>query len=130
VIGRQFLLEDAGEGWWHCPSPLTCTVLAGPDSWGAKPTDVSHILVRTQPAVEWNGDLTYAVRWGPEHALCHPIEPTNLLLVMASSTTWTPTLDNGTQLGTRASPVLNNASSVRTAECRPGLGMVANVSPL
>jgi hypothetical protein len=79
----EFWLEDQGDGWWHCPSPLHCEVLAGP----AQYDDFSHPfwLVRTDPEIEWHGDPQY---WGaeeyPDHPLRHPMDPTPFALVMAA----------------------------------------------
>ena len=89
MVTGGFLLEDAGDGWWHCDSPLRCHVLDGPAAFFLARKDArwpeTYWLVRTDPLIEWHGDSSYAARWGPDHPLCSPIEPTSLALVMASS---------------------------------------------
>lgn len=76
-VRPDFILEDQGDGWWHCPSPLSCFIIDGPapkfgdDFW----------LVRTDPAIRWIGNARYST----DHPLHHPIEPTNFALVMAAS---------------------------------------------
>lgn len=79
-----FLIEDVGEGWWHCPSPLRCEVLDGPASHPTFMTPAQLWLVRTDPEIEWNGDESYIRIWGPDHPLVHPMEPTPFALVAAT----------------------------------------------
>lgn len=79
----DFLIEDQGDGWWQCPSPLECSIEDGPAAVPSAGGD--FWLVRTEPAIEWGGDEQFADRWGPDHPLVHPIRPTSLALVMASS---------------------------------------------
>jgi hypothetical protein len=82
VVLTEFWLEDQGDGWWHCPSPLRCEVLDGP----AQYRDFRHPfwLVRTDPSIEWHGDPYF---WGaeeyPDHPLLHAMEPTPFALVTA-----------------------------------------------
>jgi len=78
----EFLLEDQGDGWWHCPSPLRCRVLDGPTAREAGTE--RYWLVHTDPLIEWQGDPQYIEVWGPEHPLCHPMEPTSYALVMST----------------------------------------------
>jgi hypothetical protein len=130
----SFLLEDAGDGWWHCPSPLRCEVVAGPapapslppPEWQRFPE--TFWLVRTDPAIEWRGDSSYADRWGPDHPLCHPIEATRYALVMASSR-YTGPMGAGSG-GVPAYPVAGAPSTVAEAEPIRGLGIKASVTGL
>jgi hypothetical protein len=78
----EFLLVDQGDGWWHCPSPLRCQVIDGPAPYAG--FSEPFWLVRTSPDIEWHGDRRYIERWGPDHPLCHPIDPTPFALVMAA----------------------------------------------
>jgi hypothetical protein len=80
AVLTEFLLEDEGDEWWHCPSPLRCKVLDGPASRPGE--DGRYWLVETDPVIEWHGDSQSP--WGPDHPLRHPIEPTSYALVMAS----------------------------------------------
>lgn len=120
-----FVIEDAGDGWWHCPSPLRCVVIDGPAPWfapreGARWPE-TYWLVRTDPLIEWHGDSRYAARWGPDHPLCSPIPPTPYALVMASSS-WTGPMTT-TPAGVPAYPVLGAPRRVADATPIEGLGM-------
>jgi hypothetical protein len=57
VVLTEFLLEDEGDGWWHCPSPLRCKVLDGPASRAGETG--RFWLVETDPVIEWHGDPQY-----------------------------------------------------------------------
>ena len=120
---KEFLIEDQGDGWWHCPSPLQCVVLDGPAPYGHFSSQ--HWLVRTDPQIEWHGDERYIKIWGPDHPLCHPIEPTPFALVMAARTEpMRP--DLGIFDGSvPVSPVLPRPETTSVAKARttPGLGM-------
>jgi hypothetical protein len=121
----NFVIEDAGDGWWHCPSPLRCVVIDGPSPWfgprdGARWPE-TYWLVRTSPPIEWRGEPEFAARWGPDHPLCSPIEPTPYALVMASSP-WSGPIDaNGA--GVPAYPVAGAPSHVADARPIEGLGI-------
>jgi hypothetical protein len=120
-----FVIEDAGDGWWHCPSPLSCVVIDGPSPWfgprdGARWPE-TYWLVRTKPPIEWHGQPEFAARWGPHHPLCLPIAPTPYALVMASSP-WTGPIDV-TAAGVPAYPVVGAPSRVADARPIEGLGM-------
>ena len=41
-------------------------------------------LVEADPWIEWHGDAQYVERWGPDHPLCQPMDPTPYALVMAT----------------------------------------------
>jgi hypothetical protein len=77
-------MEDSDEGWWHCPSPLRCEIIDGPASHPTFMPGSRLWLVRTEPEIEWHGDEYYIKRWGPDHPLVHPIDPTPYALVMAT----------------------------------------------
>jgi hypothetical protein len=121
--GEEFYIVDQGDGWWHCPSPIRCTVLDGP---GPLPASVAsrggvlHLLVATEPAIEWNGDPQYIDRWGPDHPLCHPIEPTNRLIVLAVDRSGAVNLDRDWSIP--ASPVTNGANRLQDVQTVWGLG--------
>lgn len=129
---RSFLLEDAGDGWWHCPSPLRCEVIDGPapafepPDWQRFPE--TYWLVRTDPAIEWHGDPGYARRWGPDHPLCHPIEATRYALVMASSRHTGPIRVEFA--GIPAYPVTGVPRAVAEAAPVAGLGIKAAIRRL
>jgi hypothetical protein len=123
---QTFFAEDAGDGWWHCPSPLRCVILDGPDicpqlgaQWG------KCWLVSTDPAIEWNGSSEYENLYGADHALSRPIEPTNLALVFAESE-WVAGPDRKWMGGIPMYPVVNGASSLREAE--PSSGLASKVT--
>ena len=126
-----FLLEDAGDGWWHCPSPLRCTVVDGPSPKFAPRADArwpeTYWLVRTDRPIEWRGDPTFATRWGADHALCRPMAPTRFALVMASSA-WTGPIDP-TTAGIPAYPVPGVPRGVADAVPLEGLGVKAGIRP-
>lgn len=128
-----FLLDDAGDGWWDCPSPLRCEVVDGPavafepPEWQRFPE--TFWLVRTEPAIEWKGDPTYAARWGPDHPLCHPMEPTRYALVMASSR-YTGPMRPTEFAGIPAYPVAGTPRTVADATPVAGLGIKAAVRPV
>jgi hypothetical protein len=85
-----------------------------------------HVLVETDPPIEWHGDDRYAERWGPDHPLCHPMRPTRLLLMLAS-TDHGFTLNLDRDFSVPAVPVINEAATVQDAECPRGLGMKISV---
>lgn len=123
VVLSEFLLEDEGDGWWHCPSPLRCRVLDGPASRAGE-TDLFW-LVETDPVIEWHGDPQYP--WGADHPLLHPMEPTPYALVMA---TGRPPLfpDHGAiDGGVPVYPVLPSPTPTTVAEAQEivGLGIKA-----
>ena len=124
----DFLIEDAGDGWWHCPSPLRARVIDGPapkfaTREGARYPE-TYWLVEVDPPIEWHGDTTYVARWGPDHPLCHPIRPTRLAVVMASSA-WSGPLR--LTAGAPVYPVVNAASTVADAEIVGGLAVKAGL---
>jgi len=121
---EPFFIEDQGDGWWHCASPLICKVIDGPGprmSTGLDDGSATFWLVTTEPAIEWNGDQQFASMWGPDSPLCHPIRPTHLALVYA----------NGVSLDDRGSvpvyPVLNLATCLADARSTESLGVKAYV---
>jgi hypothetical protein len=130
VVISEFLLEDAGDGWWHCRTPLRCHVVDGPAVWFPARRDArwpeTYWLVRTDPPIEWHGDSGHAARWGPDHPLCWPIEPTSFALVMASSP-WSGPLDLPTGAGVPVYPVTNAPTCVAEADAVPGLGIKAGL---
>lgn len=87
TVLTEFLLADQGDGWWHCPSPLRCEVIDGPASHPTITPSSKLWLVRTEPLIEWHGDESYIRRWGPDHPLVHPMDPTPYALVMATRRT-------------------------------------------
>ncbi len=72
-------------------------------------------LVRTGRPIAWNGDASFAARWGPDHPLCHSAAPTSLALVMASSGSSGP-IDPSRSGGIPVYPVTNEPSRVEDAE--------------
>jgi hypothetical protein len=82
---KSFFIEDAGDGWWHCPSPLQCEVLDGPAPHEEMPRMGRLWLVRTDPWIEWHGDEQYIALWGADHPLGRPMAPTPFALVKATS---------------------------------------------
>lgn len=104
----DFLIEDQGDGWWHCPSPLECIILDGPVAVSAAGGE--FWLVQTEPAIEWDGDEQYVGRWGSDHPLVTPIPPTNRALVMASSAYNTTDLDRDGNIP--AYPVVGQVTTV------------------
>lgn len=130
MVASEFLLEDTGDGWWHCPTPLRCRVVDGPADWFPPREDArwpeTYWLVRTDPPIEWHGDSGYAARWGPDHPLCSPIEPTSLALVMASSP-WNGPIDPSSGLGVPVYPVRNEPGRVSEADPILGLGVKASL---
>ena len=119
----DFVIEDQGDGWWHCPSPLECFILDGPAAVPAAGGD--FWLVRTAPAIEWDGDERYADRWGPDHPLVKPIQRTNLALVMASSAY--NTIDLGRDASIPVYPVAGDATKVDESSWIGGLGAKVSV---
>ena len=107
----DFLLGDQGDGWWHCPSPLKCFILDGP-AW-VPGADGEFWLVRTEPAIRWNGDSSLGDRWGRDHPLAHPFEPTSLALVMAASRYGRTDLTG--DFGVPVYPVFGDANTVDEA---------------
>ena len=107
----DLLLEDQGDGWWDCPMPLVCFILDGP-TW-VPAADGEFWLVRTEPAIEWNGDSSLGERWGPDHPLAHSFRPTNLALVMAASRS--RRIDLAGDFSVPVYPVFGEASTVDEA---------------
>jgi hypothetical protein len=128
----RFLIEDPGDGWWHCPSPLRAEVIDGPAGrFGARDGarfPETYWLVRCDPAIEWNGDERFAERWGPDHALCRPISPTPYALVMASSP-WNGPIDPSRGLGIPVYPVSGAPMSVEDALVIDGLALKVDLRP-
>jgi hypothetical protein len=119
VVLTEFLLEDEGDGWWHCPSPLRCKVLDGPASRAGETG--RFWLVETDPVIEWHGDPQYP--WGPDHPLLHPIEPTSYALVMATGRP-PPFPDRGVlDGGVPVGPVLPSPRPTTVAEARAITGL-------
>jgi hypothetical protein len=79
------------------------------------------VLLGTHIPIEWNGDPRFADRWGEDHPLCHPIAPTNRLLILASG------VNLARDFGVPATPVVNGADSVERAEVLSGLTMKVSV---
>ncbi|HUG48082.1 MAG TPA: hypothetical protein VMP67_06680 [Candidatus Limnocylindria bacterium] len=125
----EFYLEDAGDGWWHCSSPMRATVIDGPAAKFEPRAEArfpeEYWLVEVDPPIVWHGDQTFAARWGPDHPLCHPIEPTRLALVMASSP-WTGPIEVK-WAGVPVYPVVNSARTVGEAEIVSGLAVKAGL---
>lgn len=84
TVVTSFLMEDVGDGWWDCPSPLRCEILDGPAVHPTFMPSTKFWLVRTDPLIEWHGDESFVKRWGPDTPLAHPMEPTQYALVMAT----------------------------------------------
>ena len=116
----DFMASDECDGWWHCGSPLACFIVDGPSP---KLND-KFWLVRTEPAIEWNGDSSYARRWGSDHPLCHPIEPTKLALVLAA-TRYGHTTSLSDDWSIPMYPVSGHALTV--ADANPVLGIASKV---
>jgi hypothetical protein len=126
-----FLIEDAGDGWWHCPSPLRCTVIDGPSPWfppreGARWPE-TYWLVSIEPPIAWHGDQRFVARWGADHPLCLPMTPTPYALVMASSSWSGPVGQTGA--GIPAYPVPGAPRRVADAEPIQGLGIKVGLLP-
>jgi hypothetical protein len=129
----KFLAQDQGDGWWHCDTALRCVVIDGPAPYFPLRPDArwpeTYWLVRTEPPIEWNGDLRFAARWGTDHPLCRPMTPTSYALVMASSP-WSGPIDPDRAGGVAVYPVPGRPSRVADAEPIEGLGVkVALVAP-
>lgn len=76
-------------------------------------------LVSTEPLIEWNGDVSYIKRWGPDDPLVHPIEPTPYALVLVTGREppfpIDPTiLDDGVPAG----PALTSPAPTSVADAR------------
>jgi hypothetical protein len=99
-----------------------CRVIDGPSPRKDGAT-ASYVVVETDPAVEWHGDESYAERWGPEHPLCRRIEPTRLLLVLATAPTTGWQLRTTGDWSVPAAPIVNGGRTVESAETVPGLAM-------
>ncbi|MFV2064801.1 MAG: hypothetical protein ACC726_15010 [Chloroflexota bacterium] len=129
-MAMEFLVEDQGDGWWHCPTPLRCIVVDGPAPLVPPRPDTqwpeTYWLVRTDPPIEWNGDMRFAARWGADHPLCRPIAPTSFALIMASSP-WSGPIDPDRAGSVPVYPVLGAPSRVTDAEPLRGLGVKAAV---
>ena len=126
--GDEFYLVDQGDGWWDCPSPLRCVVLDGPGPLPLIPGSgvTGSLLVRTEPAVEWNGDPSYEARWGPDHPLCHAIEPTHKLVLLAGTDSFS--LNLAADWSVPATPVNDDAERLDQVQVAGGLGMKVAVS--
>ena len=126
----EFLIEDEGDGWWHTPSPIRAVVIDGPSPYFPPRPDArwreTYWLVRTDQPIEWNGDERFAGRWGPDHPLCHPIAPTSLALVMASSP-WSGPIDPSCSGGIPVHPVTNEPSRVEKAQVIEALAIKAGL---
>ena len=129
-MATEFLVEDQGDGWWHCPTPLRCVVVDGPAPRFPPRPDArwpeTYWLVRTDPPIEWNGDTRFAARWGADHPLCRPIAPTSLALIMASSPSGGP-IDPERAGSVPVYPVLRAPSRVADTEPVRGLGVKATL---
>jgi hypothetical protein len=66
TVVTSFLMEDVGDGWWDCPSPLRCEILDGPAVHPTFMPSTKFWLVRTDPLIEWHGDESFVKRWGPD----------------------------------------------------------------
>jgi hypothetical protein len=119
----EFFIEDQGDGWWHCPSPLRCVIVAGP---ARLKTGFSgeYLLASTDPPIEWHGDSAYSDRWGSESALCRPVQLSGLVLVLASHESFRL---KGTDWSIPAIPLTNWAESVEDAEFEPELAVKVGV---
>ena len=91
---------------------------------GVRTTRVRRTYWLERAPIEWHGDAQFVERWGRDHPLCQPIQPTRLLLILASSTTpaFSIRLDRDWSIPP-ATPVLNDATTVQDAEPAVGLGM-------
>ena len=129
-MAMEFLVEDQGDGWWHCPTPLRCVVVDGlAPSFPPRPDTPwleTYWLIRCVPGIEWNGDQRFAVRWGADHPLCRPIAPTSLALIMASSP-WSGPIDPVRAVSVPVYPVPGAPSRVAEAEPIRGLGVKATL---
>jgi hypothetical protein len=133
-MANEFLAQDQGDGWWHCATTLRCVVIDGPAPYFPLRPDArwpeTYWLVRTEPQIEWNGDMRFAVRWGADHPLCRAMPPTSYALVMASSP-WSGPIDPDRAGGVAVYPVLGAPSGVPDAEPVEGLAVkAALVAPL
>jgi hypothetical protein len=105
TVAPAFLLEDVGDGWWDCPSPLRCEILDGPAFHPTFMPPTKFWLVRTEPPIEWHGDESCIKRWGPDTPLARPMEPTTpYALVRATDLQRRPfadpaIIDNGVPAG-------------------------------
>ena len=118
----DFKIVDQGDGWWHCASPLACHIVDGP----AQRSSGLYWLVEIEPAIVWNGDTAYVDRYGPDHALCQPHEPTNLALVMAAANG--EPVDATDAWGIPITPVTGPAQTVQDAVEIQGLGIKARLT--
>jgi hypothetical protein len=133
-MAKDFLAQDEGDGWWHCATTLRCVVIDGPASkFPLRPEarwPETYWLVRTEPRIEWNGDMRFVVRWGADHPLCRAMAPTSYALVMASSP-WSGPIDPDRAGGVTVYPVLGAPGGVADAEPVEGLAVKATiVAPL
>jgi hypothetical protein len=124
VMEPDFLLEDQGDGWWHCSSPLTCFILDGPAS--VPDAGGEFWLVRTKPSIQWDGEPKYEARSGPDHPLAKPLHATNLALVMAASRYGRTDLNGDWSIPVY--PVAGDARTVHDSEWIGGLAVKANVT--
>jgi hypothetical protein len=132
-MATEFLVEDQGDGWWHCATPLRCVVMDGPAPYFPPRPEAqlpeTYWLVRTDPRIEWDGDQRFEARWGADHPLCRPIEPTSRALVMASSP-WSGPIDPIRADGVAVYPVSGSPSNVADAAPMQGLGVKAALRAL
>jgi hypothetical protein len=124
-VKPDFFLEDQGDGWWHCDTPLSCFIIDGPapvpDAGG------DFWLVCTEPLIEWHGSESHAERLGRDHSLVNPQPATNVALVMASSR-FGPT-DRAGAGSLPVYPVYGEARYVADANWIGGLGMKVRLTP-
>jgi len=143
-----FFIRDQGDGWWHCPSPLRCSIIDGPDvcnsrAEASRANNTRFWLVEVDPPIVWNGERRFVDTYGPDDALCRPFGPTARALVFAvlgnpyvGGTPWHRARarewrDEWTDLDGDGSipvyPVDGATRSVRTAETLESLGMKVGV---
>lgn len=124
--GDVFLVSNQGDGWWDCPSPLTCLVVDGPAPIAAMP-DSTYLLVKTDAPIQWQPNESFVQRWGPDHPASRPIEPTHFLLLLSSHAPHDFTLNLDDDGGIPAHPVIGDEPrTVNDADGR--LGSAAKVS--
>lgn len=97
----------------NAPSPLACVIVDGPheisDAGG------EFLLASTRHAIRWRKPPALLIeRFGPDHPLNQPFEPTNLVLVMAISSIGKDLRNGG--WGVPAYPVAGEATSVVAAQ--------------
>jgi hypothetical protein len=130
--GDEFYISDQGDGWWHCTSPLRAVILDGPTSLDDVRgyLGLQRLLVSVDPAIEWNGDPSYATRWGPEHPRCRPITPTSRLELLVPTGSfqaeiedaWSiPAIPIAAEVGSQA-PMASPALGAKVAISRSNTG--------